>query len=179
MARNFNKIKKIGLLTSLLILATVIVGGTFAYLATKTTDVVNTFTPANVPIEVVEETFDGEIKENVTIKNNGNIPAYIRATYVVNWANEDGEIWGTPPTATEYTIEPGNSWKLIGGYYYHKTPVDAGASTNVFIVSCSLNDGVIPPDGYSLRVDILAQSVQSEPETAMYDLWGVTPDDLN
>lgn len=176
MARNFNKIKKIGLLTSLLILATVIVGGTFAYLATKTTDVINTFTPANVPIEVVEK-FDGKTKTDVKIQNDGNIPAYIRATYVVNWATETGEIWGTPPTAAEYTIDVNtDQWvKHSDGYYYYVTgAVDPEDQTDNFINSCSLEDDVNPPEsGYYLRVDILAQSVQSEPADAIEELWGV------
>lgn len=184
MARTKNKAKKIGLLTSLLVLATVAVGGTLAYLIDTTDAVVNTFEPTSVPIEVVEE-FDGKTKKDVQIRNNGNIPAYIRATYVVNWADEEGNILGTPPVKDEdYTIVLNeDDWIECDddGYYYHKKPVAANGKTEVFIKTCSLATDesgetvpVTPPEGYYLRVDVLAQSVQSTPKTAMKELWNVT-----
>lgn len=183
MARTKNKARKIGLLTSLLVLATVAVGGTLAYLIDTTDAVVNTFEPTSVPIEVVED-FDGETKKNVKIQNNGNIPAYIRATYVVNWADEEGNILGTPPVENEdYTIELNEGdWIECDGYYYHTKPVAANGETAVFIETCSLATAtedsentvpVTPPDGYYLRVDVLAQSVQSVPEEAIEELWDV------
>ena len=190
MARNLNKIKKIGLLTSLLILATVIVGGTFAYLYDSTVDqpVTNEFKPANVPIEV-EETIVNEVKTDVKIKNTGNIPAYIRAKIVVSWATEAGEILGTKPVlGTDYTISiDDTAWKKISDgngdfYYYHKTPVDPeGGLTSVLINTCEAKTSSKTDDNdntYYLRVDILAQSVQSEPANAMQELWGVSPSEL-
>ncbi len=180
MARTKNKARKIGLLTSLLVLATVAVGGTLAYLIDTTDEVVNTFEPTSVPIEV-EEAFDGNTKKDVKIRNNGNIPAYIRATYVVNWEDEEGNILGTPPVKDEdYTIELNiKDWIECDGYYYHTKPVAANGETAVFIMTCSLEKDesgvpVTPPDGYYLRVDVLAQSVQSTPKTAMEELWKVT-----
>ena len=184
-----NKTKKIILLTSLVLLAVSIVGGTLAFLLDTAGPVENTFEPTYVPIEV-EEDFDGETKKDVTIRNTGNIPAYIRATYVVNWADEDGNIWGTPPVEGEdYTIEINFAdWKQNpsdkDAYYYYTSAVAAnsGETTN-FINICSLKENVMPPkdaDGseYYLRVDILAQSVQSEPDDAVLDLWGVDPTTL-
>ncbi len=187
-----NKIKKIILMTSLVLIAVGVVGGTLAFLLDVTDPVTNIFEPTYVPIEVIEPDFDGKTKTNVTIQNNGNIPAYIRATYVVNWADKDGNIWGTPPTTEQYTIELGENWKRNSEneddhYYYYTSVVAAngedGDKTTDFIVKCSLNQDVTPPkdtDGneYYLCVDILAQSVQSEPNDAVLALWGIIPTTL-
>ena len=43
-------------------------GGTLAWLAASTGETVNTFSPAQMEIEVKEE-FDGKIKKNVRVEN--------------------------------------------------------------------------------------------------------------
>ena len=81
--------KRMGRTKTFLVLAMVVVmlactvGGTVAYLTTKTADVVNTFTPAKVTC-AVDETFSGTTKTDVKIKNTGNTDAWIRATVVGN-----------------------------------------------------------------------------------------------
>lgn len=61
--------KKIQLLIlSLLVVTTVTVGGTVAYLTTNTAPVVNTFEPSHVTCEVTEN-FNGETKSNVNVEN--------------------------------------------------------------------------------------------------------------
>ena len=75
--KNFNKKKSGVLLIAAVLLLVMAVGGTIAYLATSTEPVVNTFTPGNTDITVDEE-FDGKVKTDVAIKNDGTVDAYIR-----------------------------------------------------------------------------------------------------
>ena len=132
---------------------------------------------------MVEE-FDKEVKENVRIKNDGDIPAYIRAAIVVNWVDSTGNILGTKPILnTDYKMDLSDKWAICGDYYYWTEPVPAEDDPNtqeviedetgVLIEICEVIKDA-PTEGYTLQVEILAQSVQSEPEQAIEDLWGVT-----
>ena len=58
--KNKNK-KSLTLIVSLILIITIGVGGTLAYLITSTSAVKNTFTPSKVVISV-DETFDGNTK---------------------------------------------------------------------------------------------------------------------
>ena len=113
--------KPAALLASLALVLGIMVAGTIAFLVTNTGPVVNTFTPTNVPPEIHEE-FDGTTKSNVTIENQGNTDAYIRAAVMVNWVDESGNVLGQVPVeGTDYTItyDLDNGWvQGADGYYY-------------------------------------------------------------
>lgn len=161
-----------------------VVGSTVAFLVTETTPVTNTFEYAKVSC-AVSETFSGATKENVQIQNTGTTDAYIRATYVVNWLNKDGSIapvpQGTIPNGYELSISenPDKAWtKGTDGYFYYLTPVAPGHFTEGgSLVNCSV---VYPENAeYILSVEILATAVQSTPENAVTEAWGVTPSSWN
>lgn len=165
-------------LVALLVLLCCTVAGTLAYLVDSTDPVTNTFTPASVSTEVNED-FDGITKSNVTIKNTGDIPAYIRAAVIINWADGDGNVSATPVKTTDYTIKwTKEGWVEHGGYYYYTAPVAVGALTGQLFTGCELAKGVTPPEGYSLQVTILADGIQSEPADAVIQAWGVDPSAL-
>lgn len=166
------------LVVSVLALVLAVAGGTLAWLSANTTPVANTFTPAQVTC-TVEENFNGTTKENVQIKNTSNIDAYIRAYVVVTWKNAQGNVYGKLPVKnTDYTMTmPGDAkWKQSGDYWYYTEAVAAnGGLTGVLISECKLNEGVTPPaDGYSLSVEIIAEAIQSQPDRAVQQAWGVT-----
>ena len=165
-------------LVALLVLLCCTVAGTLAYLVDSTDPVTNTFTPASVSTEVNED-FDGITKSNVTIKNTGDIPAYIRAAVIINWADGDGNVSATPVKTTDYTIKwTKEGWVEHSGYYYYTAPVAVGALTGQLFTGCELAKGVTPPEGYSLQVTILADGIQSEPADAVIQAWGVDPSAL-
>lgn len=168
------KTKKPVALVALLLLLCCTVAGTLAYLVTNTDPVTNTFTPASVSTEVKED-FDGITKSNVTIKNTGNIDAYIRATVVVNWASdkEVGVVSGTAPKeGTDYTIDwTMVNWVKVGDYYYYTQKVAAKGETKQLFTDCKLKEGVTPPSGYHLQVTILADGIQAEPVHVVADVW--------
>ena len=161
-------------LVALLLLLCCTVAGTLAYLVDSTDPVTNTFTPASVSTEVKED-FDGITKSNVTIKNTGNIDAYIRATVVVNWASdkEVGVVSGTAPKeGTDYTIDwTMVNWVKVGDYYYYTQKVAAKGETKQLFTDCKLKEGVTPPSGYHLQVTILADGIQAEPVHVVADVW--------
>lgn len=163
------------LVVSLLALLLVVAGGTLAWL-TAQDSVSNTFTPAHVTCDVVEE-FDGTTKSNVTIKNTSDIPVYIRASIVVTWKDSFGNVYGQKPVAGKdytMTMASDSKWVPNGDYYYFTSPVAVGATTGTLISSCTVNDGAAIPKDYALSVEIIAEAIQSQPDRAVKEAWNVT-----
>ena len=166
------------LVVSVLVLLLAVAGGTLAWL-TAQDSVTNTFSPAHVTC-TVEEKFDGATKENVSIKNTSDIPAYIRAYIVVTWKDSTGNVYGQKPVAgTDYkmSINTNKGWTQKDGYWYCNTAVASGGFTPVLIDSCTSNNSA-PNDNYNLSVEIIAEAIQSVPDTAVKEAWGVVPSTL-
>lgn len=174
--RRSNRKKASFLLTSLILLLTLFIGGTTAFLIAKGNPVTNTFQPSRVASDV-HETFENNVKSNVTIANTGDTTAYIRAAIVVTWQDAAGNVYpGTPVSGTHYTISYGAGWILKDGFYYYTQPVEPGQETAVLINSCSPVEGQTPA-GYGLNVEILGSAIQSVPTSVVKDNWHVTLDD--
>ena len=170
--------KQFAVLACVAVLLTGFVGSSLAWLMDSTTEVKNEFVPGDVTPEVTED-FDDNVKSDVKIQNTGNVDAYIRAKLVFTWQNEAGEVLGVAPTVGDYTITLGNEGWVDGpgGYYYYTTPVVPRGSTGVLatgIEQVSPN----PAEGYTLHVEVLAESIQAEPSSAVTKAWGVDPSEL-
>lgn len=172
------KTKKPVALVALLLLLCCTVAGTLAYLVTSTDPVTNTFTPAEVKTEVTESFVEdkGElVKSNVQIKNNGNIDAYIRAAVIINWADANGNVYGggTPVEGTDYTAPVlQNGWIKVGDYYYYTSAVPAGSSTGTLFAPIEQLK-TCQDTNYGLQITILADGIQSVPDTVVKDVWKV------
>ena len=137
--------KPLTLFVALVLLLTLAVGGSLAWLVSND-DVTNSMVPGQVPIEIDEE-INGTTKTSITIQNTGNIDAYIRVAVVANKVDKDGNI--TVGTAPELKL--GADWqKLEDGYYYYKGVVAPKASTES-LGSIDFTDA---------EVNILAESIQ-------------------
>lgn len=152
-------------LAAVLVVAAAI-GGTLAWITSRTYGLTNTFDPKEVPNEV-HETFTqgGTTKSNVQIKNVGDMPAYIRVALVPVWRNLDGSGAGIPASLDQFTIAtlpegstPVNKWVLDDGYYYYTEPVAPGASTQALIDTATVNT---TKEGKYLELQILSQSIQA------------------
>lgn len=166
--------KPAALFLAVLLLLGVVVGSTIAYLIADTTPVENSFTYAKVSCQVTES-FDKTSKSNVQIKNTGTTEAYIRATWVVNWLDANGNIAASVPAEYSYSLtsNPDGTWQAGNdGYYYYWTPVAPGASTPGSLLTCTVTYPENPE--YTLSVEILATAVQSAPAKAVQEAWGVT-----
>lgn len=172
--------KLVVLLTSLGLLMTAGVAGTVMYLYTPVYDVTNTFTFGQVPPEV-EEDFDGTVKKDVYFTNTGDVDAYIRAAIIVNWVDEDDNIYGGQAiTKDDYIMtlnlnagtDDDGYWKEQGNYYYWTEVVKPGQSTGILIDECRLSENANVPEGCTLSVDIVAQTIQTTPDQAIVESWG-------
>lgn len=165
-------------LVAILVLLCCAVAGTLAYLVTSTGPVTNTFTPASVTTEVEEE-FNGTTRSNVRIKNTGNIDAYIRTAVIVNWADENGNVYGgaVPKEGKDYSeLKLKTSWvKGSDGYYYYTNPVAPEAFTTAMFEPITQQQDCADTN-YKLQVTILADGIQSVPADAVKEAWGVTVD---
>ena len=142
------------------------VGGTLAYLATKTDALENIFQPVKVTSKV-EETMssDGLTKSDVAIKNTGDIPAYLRAAVVITWQNDEGNVLGKLPEAgVDYTITypTSSKWtaKQSDGFYYYTESVASQNTTEELIDSITVNK-VAPESGYKLHVEVIGSAIQA------------------
>lgn len=159
---------------SVVLLLALAVGGTLAWLSTNTTPVTNTFTPAEVTCEV-EETFDPDtgVKTNVNVKNTGNIAVYIRVKLVTYRTNDAGQHIGGKAELPQFTL--GENWvEKEDGYYYYTLPVAPGGKPVANLADrMTLEKSYKDADGGKQALDVMAEAIQSEPEKAVADAWGV------
>ena len=172
--RRGNQRKATVLLSSLVLILTLFVGVTAAFLTARDGSVVNTFQSSQVSCAVNEKPFDGTTKTNVTISNTGDTEAYIRAAIVVTWKDkENGNVYGAMPVlGTDYTMEMNLANWIDGGdgYYYYKKAVQPDGKTDVLITSCTAIQDKAPA-GYGLNVEILSSAIQSVPVSVVNEKW--------
>lgn len=158
---------------SVVLLLGVAIGGTIAWLSTKTTPVTNTFTPAEVTCEV-EEKFDKTtgVKNDVNVKNTGNIDVYIRVKLVTYRTNDTGQHIGGTADLPEFTL--GKDWVKHGEYYYYTLPVEPKAQPETNLAEkMTLTGSYEDADGGKQALDVMAEAIQSAPEKAVGEAWGV------
>ena len=154
---------------ALILIICLAVGGTVAFIVTQTQAVKNTFTPADVKVDIQED-FDGRVKKNVNVKNTGDTDAYIRVKLVTYMADSEGN-----PIAENASIPsfvPGSDWSYCESddtYYYGK-PVAPNGKTSDLIG----NDGITLKEGQV--VEVLAEGIQAMPKQVVIDAWGVIVD---
>lgn len=150
-----------------------VVGGTVAYLVTRTNPKVNTFTPSKVAC-LVEETFKNNVKSNVQVKNTGDTAAYLRAAVLVTWQDASGNVLGTAPVAGQdysITMPASDKWAQANdGFWYYSEAVAPGAYTEALIGECKPLKAA-PQAGYTLHVEIVASAIQSTLGTNAQAAW--------
>ena len=165
------------------ILACAAVSGSLAWLISTPEPVVNEFIPGEVTIQV-DETFDDghTTKQNVSIKNTGNVPAYIRVALVPAWVDDEGNSAAKPASLEQLDNECNIAWGEDGngyeadwfigadGFYYCKTFINPGKSTPILIKSCTVKDG---EHEYDFELQVIASAVQSLPTSTVEKVWPV------
>ena len=159
------------LLLSVILVVTIAVGGTVAYLVTQDEPITNTFTPSHVNCEVTED-FNGTVKSNVNVTNIGDTEAYIRVKLVTYRVNEDRQHIGGTAIIPEF--DPGTHWVKYGAYYYYTLPVKPDERpAAVLISSITLKDSYPDADGGKQVIEVMAEAIQSAPAEAIGQSWGV------
>ena len=137
---------------AVILLALAAAGGVYAYLTADPVSVTNTFIPAEVKCEVTQ-TVTNDVQTAATVKNTGNIRAWIRAVPVANTLDGDGHVKGNFVLGDD--VLAGTGWsKGADNYYYYADKVEPGASTgNLFKADVNLNGKL---------VTVLAEAIQAE-----------------
>lgn len=179
--------KWLPVVAALALATAVTVGGTLAWLSTHTNAVTNTFTMGDVDPQVSED-LTNDTKSNITVTNNGSVEAYVRVALVFSWREgatpgsydygdstkqPGGDIVaGAPEKDVDYTFTTDSNKWVLGrdGYYYYTEPVGPGETTDGSL-------GTIKVIGdkakeYNLDVQVLADSIQAAPTTAVTTMWG-------
>lgn len=149
------------LLVSLVVLATVSIGVTTAYMISSSEPVVNSFDIGDVSCQVVEE-YQDSVKSNVNVTNTGNVPAFIRVRLVTYRVDDQGNHIGGTAEIPAFTL--GEGWVLHEGYYYYKYQVEPGSTPEANLIG---GEGIalkeyFDTDGGKQVVEVLAEAVQSQ-----------------
>ncbi len=173
-ARRSGKTARKGRLTAMIVSVVLIlalaIGGTIAWMSTKTDSVVNTFNPSQVTCRVEEE-FNGETKTNVNVTNTGDIPAFIRVKLVSYRTNDAGDHIGGVAEAPSFNF--GAGWVKYGDYYYYTKPVAPGATPAANLAEAiELVKDYADADGGHQSIDVIAEAIQAGPEAAVKAAWG-------
>lgn len=170
--RSGNRLAAMTVATVLLLALTI--GGTVAWLTSKTNDITNTFTPSKVTCRV-DESFNETtgVKSDVNVTNTGDTDAFIRVKLVTYRTNAEGQHIGG--VAEVPAFNPGGGWVKYGDYYYYTKPVAPGGKPEkALIESIQLTSGYTDADGGNQAMDVMAEAIQSEPAEAVGEAWGVS-----
>ena len=153
------------------------VDATLAYLFTNTDSAENVFTPAVVACAVQDDYLDN-ITFDVRVKNTGTTEAYVRLAVVINWQDANDDVMGKSPVeGVDYTVVFNETdWFFYKGFWYCKEPVAVGYDSKVLIEELEPAPMDLP-NGYHLSVEFVASAIQSQPDTAVEDAWGVGVED--
>lgn len=141
--------KQFAVLACICVLLMGFVGTTLAWL-TDTASVENEFTPAYVSCEAT----------CTTVTNTSNIPAYIRIAVIPE--NVDGE-----DLTVGMDFVSGDGWVKSGNYYIYTRPVPVGETVDFTVKNLS--------EPYN----VLAEAIQADPSSAVYEAWGWSPANTN
>ena len=148
--------KKKGLVIVSGISVLTLLGGTLAYFTT-TTNIANKFKSGLYQNEIIENfespsnwTPGTVTNKEIIVKNTGNIPMAVRASYTEKWINAKGEELSLKDLDNNQIaiINFGSDWvKDKDGYYYYgskenKTLLDSNKVTTSFINSVKFNEKV-------------------------------------
>lgn len=147
-------------------------GTVLAYMFRQTEYIDNEFVPADVSCKVIEK-FDGTQKTSIQVRNTGNIDVFLRLRIISYWEDTDGNIVAKPSSMPEININAGWIMGTNNTYYYTK-PVSPAAQTGSLLSSPITLD--TDEDGNMQVIEIFAEAIQSKPEDAVTNSWGVTID---
>lgn len=139
--------RKATLILSLVLILGAAIGGTMAYFTDNTASK-SAFSVGRVSCTV------SQIEDTYIVTNDGTVPACVRVTVVVNWADENGTVhWKKPSANISFDA---NTWTERNGYYYCNSVVAANNSVTGPVVTISEP----APDGYSAKIQVLVEAVQ-------------------
>lgn len=173
----------IGLLVVSLV-ALFVLGGTLAWF-TADAKAPNMFTTGTVDIEIDEDLDDPNDwapgitkKKEVSVKNLGSLPVFVRVQLTPVWGSMDGEdFYEDEDLGIENVIFNINtdSWVKSGDWYYYKGVLEPKGETPLLLSSVTLDSSRTDNDyqGKTLKIYVNAEAVQAAPIEAALEAWGL------
>lgn len=149
--------RSLSVILCIALILVIAVGGTIAYIVTKTDSIQNEFETSFIDSEVIVS------GNQISVKNIGDVNGFIRAAIVVYWENDRGQIRAVAPSETEYTLEiDATSWKQdqTTDFYYYEAKVAPQDQTEPLVTAITIH--APEDDGYELRVEVVAEAIQAE-----------------
>lgn len=173
------KSKKRFYIATAVLLVAALCGTAVAFMIKESGSRTNTFEPAVVSCWVYEEfdSDDNNTKTSITVKNTGNIDAFIRVRIVSYWVEKDGKIVAKPSEPVLLETDT-NNWiaDTDNQTYYCIKPVKAEEST----VNMLNSDYTLQTEGdYRKVVEVFAEAIQSNPKDAVHQAWPYVEVDSN
>lgn len=147
--------------------------GVIAYMFRETDETDDAIPTAKVSCKV-SETLAGNAKTGITVKNTGNIEAYIRVRLVAYWTDGQGNRVYRTASVPSFDYDA-TAWlaDAENDTYYYRTRIAAGASTENLLKS----QIVLAQNGeYYLTVEVFAEAIQAEPSDAASSAWSLEID---
>jgi len=178
----------IGLLVVSLV-ALFVLGGTLAWFTADAEVPPNMFTTGTVNIEIHEDLDDpndwapGIIKKKeVSVKNEGSLPVFVRVQLTPVWGSTDGEVF-----SEDEELSIGNvifnvneeDWVKSGDWYYYKGVLEPKGEpkdeTPLLLYSVTLDSSLTDNkyQGKTLKIYVNAEAVQAAPIEAALQAWGL------
>ena len=193
-----NKTRSNKLLTALavvivLVIVVTSISAVVAYMIKRSDEVKNTFVPAKIDYDVVEN-FDKEIKTSVKVQSTSNVDTYIRVKVITYWKDSKGNIVGRTSPTVGFGADNSGAWKYnaddwlydaANQTFYYKKPLEVGKTTNDIlalgggftgIALDSVTEGGDVKFTYHPVVTFIVEGVQANPNNAVTECWGVTLD---
>ena len=155
MLKRLNK-KGMALLIAGCVLLVGAVGSTVAYLVDRTETVTDVFEPAHVKCAVLKNDTG-----TYSVKNESNIPVYIRVAIVATATDGDGNLI---PGSVTITPLLNGEWLNFGDYYYYNDAIDAGDEVQFGLLDVSSVTSYV--------IHVLAEAIQAKPNDAIETAWG-------
>lgn len=157
--RRRSGVKLLPLAAALVLIIGVAAGSTMAYL-TDESALSGSYTAGVV---------DCEVQSDYSVKNTGNVDAYVRVLLVQNYVNAEGQVCSSPEHQDIVPATP-DGWIYKDGYYYFPAKLAPGSAT-VPAASSALPAAA----GCTVKTTLYAQVIQAEPAGAITDAWGYSP----
>lgn len=127
------------------------------------------------------------VKKQVWVKNNGNLPIYVRVKIIPFW--KDGKPFvikgkdGKPEDTATLNLKKPSNWVHVGDFYYYKKPLakkgEDGDTTDDLLESVTLSKDL--PSDYNkdnFEIDVITESIQINPgypktSNPLKELWGI------
>ena len=195
-----NKIKSNKLITILAVIVVLVVAVTsisavVAYMIKRSDAVKNTFVPAKIDYNVVEN-FDGKNKTSVKVQSTSNTDTYVRVRVVTYWQDSKGNVVARTSPEVGFGANNGGTWKYnaedwlydaANSTFYLKTTLAphattddilslAGTFTGIKLESETGTESGTVEFTYHPVVTFIVEGIQADPTRAVTQSWGVTLD---